>query len=111
MFIYGFAIIILPFEPTIFLQTTAREKRHMIIEIKRNPRLTRKKINKLAKGFGATISHQTVGRIFNKYGLKGCRPVKAPYHKLSHRKNRVAFSKDYKGNFFYHLNQRCNSTT
>ena len=69
----------------------------MIIEIKRNPRLTRKKINKLAQGFGATISHQTVGRIFNKYGLKGCRPVKAPYHKLSHRKNRVAFSKDYKG--------------
>ena len=69
----------------------------MIIEIKRNPRLTRKKINKLAKGFGATISHQTVGRIFNKYGLKGCRPVKAPYHKLSHRKNRVAFAKDYKG--------------
>ena len=95
-----------------FLQTTAREKRHMIIEVKRNPRLTRKKINKFAKTFGAAISHRTVGRIFNKYGLKGCRPVKAPYHKLSHRKNRVAFSKEYKGKtVFYHLNQRFNSTT
>ena len=72
----------------------------MIIEVKRNPRLTRKKINKFAKTFGAAISHRTVGRIFNKYGLRGCRPVKAPYHKLSHRKNRVAFAKDYKGKTF-----------
>ena len=72
----------------------------MIIEVKRNPRLTRKKINKFAKTFGAAISHRTVGRIFNKYGLRGCRPVKAPYHKLSHRKNRVQFAKDYKGKTF-----------
>ena len=83
--------------------TTVRLDNRMVIEVKRNPRVCRNQLRKIATKMGANICLSTITNRLKEKGLRACRPVKAPLLKLIHRQNRKKFAKEHKGTKVYFI--------
>ena len=77
--------------------TTVRLDNRLVIEVKKNLRICRNQLRKIAAKMGTNISLMTVTNRLREKGLRACRPVKAPLLKLVHRQNRKKFAKEHKG--------------
>ena len=77
--------------------TTVRLDNRLVIEVKKNPRVCRNQLRKIAAKMGANICLNTISNRLREKGLRACRPVKAPLLKLVHRQNRKKFAKEHKG--------------
>ena len=77
--------------------TTIRLDNQLVIEVKRNPRITRQQLRRTAARLGANISLKTITNRLKEAKLPARRPVRAPLLKLVHRQNRKKFAKEHKG--------------
>lgn len=75
---------------------TDREKRHIINEVQKNPKLTASKIAKdVEERFQKTICSDTVCKILKKSGYHARVARKKPFVSLINRQKRIAFAKEH----------------
>ena len=85
--------------------TTVRLDNRLVIEVKKNPRVCRNQLRKIAAKMGANLCLSTITNRLKEKGLRACRPVKAPLLKLIHRQNRKKFAKEHKGTKMYFISK------